>query len=74
MGVYPSIHALVRGFKIDGMDILEDISICFVDDGGLMAWLRCVPFVRYNTKDIDRMRIERLKQICSNSIDLHRRC
>jgi len=26
--VYPSIHALVRGFKTGGTDILEDIPVC----------------------------------------------
>ena len=40
VGVYSSIQILVRGFKTGGMDILEDISICFVDDGGLMVLLR----------------------------------
>ena len=29
MGVYPSIHALVWGFKIGGMDILKNILVCF---------------------------------------------
>ena len=27
-GVYPSIHALVRGFKSGGTDILEDLPVC----------------------------------------------
>ena len=32
MKVYPSIHALGRGFKTGGTDILEDISIYHLRD------------------------------------------